>query len=217
MNTIYCFWTGRNAMSGNRDKCHLSLHFNSSADVKLITPENLSEFVVKSRPLHPAYEYLSNVHKSDYLRAYFMHHYGGGYSDVKWCARSWDSAFDRFRSSGKQIMGYREPSPDGVAPVGGTTEAKLRAGYRDVIGCCAFICKPNSLFTAKWLGRVESILDSKHGDLRNNKGNIMGDNEGYPLAWTEIMGNVFHPLCLELSGVIAYDNTIMPVFNKKYR
>lgn len=26
---------------------------------------------------------MSNVHKSDYLRSYFMNFYGGGYADVK--------------------------------------------------------------------------------------------------------------------------------------
>ena len=45
--------------------------------------ENLSSWIAEKSPLHPAYNYLSSVHKADYLRCYLMHHHGGAYSDIK--------------------------------------------------------------------------------------------------------------------------------------
>ena len=48
-----------------------------------MTPANLQDWVVAGHPLHPAYNDLSLVHRSDYLRAYLLHHHGGGYCDLK--------------------------------------------------------------------------------------------------------------------------------------
>ena len=81
MNNIYCFWTGTNEMNETRLNGLNKLRSVSGCNVVLITPDNLNDFLIE--PLHPAYKYLSLVHRSDYLRAYFMHYHGGGYSDIK--------------------------------------------------------------------------------------------------------------------------------------
>ena len=60
--------------------------------VLLITPNNLNDYIVKDDPLPEAYNYLSLVHKADYLRTYFMYHYGGGYADIKRYQHSWKEA-----------------------------------------------------------------------------------------------------------------------------
>jgi hypothetical protein len=83
MHNIYVFWTGDNDMSSNRIKCLEDLKKRSEANVILVNNKNLHEYILKSNPLHPSYGYLSETHKSDYLRTYFMHFHGGGYSDVK--------------------------------------------------------------------------------------------------------------------------------------
>jgi hypothetical protein len=44
-------------------------------------------------------------------------------------------------------------------------------------------------------------------------GNIMGDNDGYPIPWTEILGQIFHPLCLKYFEKIIYSNKIKPVLS----
>jgi hypothetical protein len=82
-NNIYCFWTGDNEMSQNRlDGLH-NLQTVSECEVILVTPQNLNQYILPDAPLHPGYKYLSETHKADYLRTYFMHFYGGGYSDIK--------------------------------------------------------------------------------------------------------------------------------------
>ena len=70
-------------MSDKRKKCLDSIKQNIGVKVILITPNNLDKYILKDYPLHKSYKYLSEVHKSDYLRTYFMHHYGGGYTDIK--------------------------------------------------------------------------------------------------------------------------------------
>ncbi|MEU5467039.1 hypothetical protein [Kocuria salsicia] len=51
--------------------------------MELVTPENLSDWVLPQHPLHRAYENLSLVCRSNYLRASLTHHHGGGYCDLK--------------------------------------------------------------------------------------------------------------------------------------
>ena len=68
----------------------------TGVDLVLVTPDNLGEWLVDDSPLHPAYEDLSLIHRSDYLRGYLMHHHGGGYIDIKqplgsWVARAFSS------------------------------------------------------------------------------------------------------------------------------
>jgi hypothetical protein len=36
----------------------------------------------------------------------------------------------------------------------------------------------------------------------------MGDNPGYPLKWTELLGNIFHPLCLKYHKNLLYANEL---------
>ncbi|WP_370894807.1 capsular polysaccharide synthesis protein [Janibacter sp. GXQ6167] len=109
---IFTLWTGDNEMSPNRIAGLTSLQ-SRNPDIPIIhvTPDNLSEYVVDEHPIHPAYQHLSLVHRSDYLRAYFMHHHGGGYSDIKSTSHSWTAAFDRItREKILWIIGYQVPS-----------------------------------------------------------------------------------------------------------
>jgi len=64
--------------------------------------DDLSKYILE-HPLHEAYEYLSETHKADYLRTYFMHFYGGGYSDIKRSSGSWLKAFDDLENSDKWL------------------------------------------------------------------------------------------------------------------
>jgi hypothetical protein len=211
---IYTFWTGENEMSEARRNCLKSMD-RAGVGIALITPNTLPSFIIE--PLHDAFQYLSLVHKSDYLRCYFMHHYGGGYQDIKFIKNSWVRSFNDFEQSDKDIVGYREVQPNHVAPVGGDLEILLKQNYKKLIGCGAFICAPKTEFTTQWINRMHKELDKYLDDLRRNPGNIMGDNPNYPLKWTQIMGNIFHPLCLELIDNIGYDERIKPDFGRAYR
>lgn len=78
------FWTNdKGEITPNRFRSLNQFKEISEVDVILITKDNLHEYILPENPLHPSYKYLSAVHRSDYLRTYFMHFYGGGYSDIK--------------------------------------------------------------------------------------------------------------------------------------
>lgn len=215
MYNIFTFWTGENPMSADRAKSLEDLRRKSGCDVVLITPKNLDDYL--SEPLHPAYEYLTLVHKSDYLRAYFMHHYGGGYSDVKASKGSWIGAFDELANSTADVLGYREVGAWAVAACnGGAMNLTLAENYKRLIGCCAFICRPNTDFTRDWLDGVNAALTHYEDKLEKNPGGVF-DGVNYPLGWTEIMGDIFHPLILKHNDSVIQDERVIPDFSKRYR
>ena len=88
-------------MHGARKEAYETLVQNIGVEVELVTEKNLHFYNVSSHPFHKAISFplgkgLSAIHVGDYLRVYFMHHYGGGYHDIKRHAAgaSWASSFD---------------------------------------------------------------------------------------------------------------------------
>ena len=51
--------------------------------ILLTTENNIAKWQVTTSPFHPACPFLSETHKDDYPRVYLMHHFGGGYPDLK--------------------------------------------------------------------------------------------------------------------------------------
>ena len=210
-------------MSFNRKRCFDSMS-KSECKITLITPNNIKDYIKKEYPLHKSYDYLSSTHKSDYLRCYFMHHYGGGYSDIKEITHSWNNAFDELNNSSKWINGYPEISPNAVANVEPPLYFELQKNYKKLIGCCSFICKPYTNFTYDWIGAVNEKLDLYYELLKINpsihpqeKPGMLINNQisKYPIQWTEILGNIFHPLCLKYSDYIM--QSVPPSIFKNYR
>jgi len=60
--TIFCFWTGSNPMSEQRIACLENLNKNSGGNVILVTPSNLSNFILYDHSLHECYKLLSETH-----------------------------------------------------------------------------------------------------------------------------------------------------------
>lgn len=206
---IYCFWTGDNLITENRLLGLKSLSEKSEVEVMLITKDNLNDYVLNNYPLHDCYNHLNPTHRSDYLRCYFMNFYGGGYSDIKSATHSWLNSFDLLSNSpDKYILGYKEIGPGGVAYVGGELYKELTANWFKLIGCGNFICKPHTPFTEEWYNNMMQRMDERSNDLRNR---------GDVLEWTEIMGNIFHPLCLKYSDNIIQDDNIRFDFSKPYK
>lgn len=216
---IYCFWTGDNPMSENRLIGLKSIQENSGVEVVLVTPSNLNNFIKKDFPLHPAYPYLSLVHKSDYLRCYFMHHFGGGYSDIKPQLHNWEKAFAKLNNDKNAIaIGYHESSYKDIGYVKKFIDSNkarkinkdLKRNFNLVIGNCGYIFKPYTQFTELWFTELHKRLDENYETLKEYPGNMMGNNEGYPLPWTSILGQIFHPLCLMFHDQILFDESIKP-------
>ena len=191
-------------MSANRTQSFLSILQWVNCPVVYLNARNLRQWQHPEHPFHPAFDFLSATHKSDYLRGYLMHHYGGGYTDIKPTHKDWSPFFSALRATDKLALGYTEIGPEGVAPVGGELEQQLRAEYRRLVGLCAFIFRRRSVLTAQWYAATAALLDAKLDLLRQNPATHPQEFQGvrfddgsvsaYPVAWTELLGNIFHPL-----------------------
>ena len=212
---IYMFWTGTNEITPNRMQGIDSLKKNAEIPVRIITPKNLCKYILPDDPLPSAYEKLSLNHRSDYLRAYFMYHYGGGYADIKRYAHSWKEAFNELDDSDAYVLGYPEVNYCGAANI---KEDKILAKdleiyWRLLIGNGAFICRPHTPFTEEWYSETKRrlLLYSDQLSKHPAKG-IFGENKDYPLPWTYLQGEVFHPLCLKYNNKILRNKKIKPSF-----
>jgi hypothetical protein len=184
---IYCFWTGSNEMSHNRRVCLEQLGRVSECDIILVTAANLHHYILPGHPIHPAYELLSETHRADYLRTYFMHFHGGAYSDIKKTTGSWKRAFSDLRGDANYwICGYPEVN-GGVAWRGGD--------WTVLIGNGAYISKPNTPLTTEWYDEMVALLDSKLPELRLHPAGHPRDcseRSRYPIGWNEMLGRIFH-------------------------
>jgi hypothetical protein len=213
---VYCFWTGDNPITENRQRCLTVLQDKLGVELCLVTKDKLNKYILPNYPLHPAYEFLSLIHRSDYLRCYFMNFYGGGYTDIKENLYSWSNAFDKLNSrNDKYIIGYPEIYC-GACPVKGQLGIDLRKNYFRLIGNGAFIAKPQTPFTNEWFKHVTALLDENHKALKENPGNQWGTNIGYPLRWTAVQGEIFHPLVLKYNDKILRDKSLS-ISTKNYR
>ena len=187
-NKIYCFWTGNNQMSKQRKECLNQLKDKSQSNVILVTPETLNNYILEDYPLHEAYIYLSETHKADYLRTYFMRFHGGGYSDIKKTTGSWTESFDKLNKSDKWIIGYAE-IPGG----------EVCGRWETLVGNCAYICKPNTPFVVEWYNTMIKLMDVKLSALKKHPAVCTDDCRessytGYPIEWNEMLGRIFHKI-----------------------
>ncbi len=210
--TIFCFWTGTNEITPNRLTNLQRLKDKTGCEVKLVTPDNLPEYILSEYPLHEAYQYLSETHKADYLRTYFMHFHGGGYTDIKDTEGSWIQAFDDILSNpNKYINSYVEFHKDCIV----YEPAKIV--WDKMAGNCAYICRPGTPFTEKWYSEMISVLDKKLPLLRINPATNPQDcapnGSGYPITWSEILGQIFHKICYEYLDYIMQTVPRISVLN----
>jgi len=175
-------------MSDAREKCLANLIEISKCNVVLVTKDNLNKYILPDHPLHPAYFFLSETHKADFLRTYFMNFHGGGYSDIKRTTGSWIPAFESLRTSDKWMCGYAE-IPGGVA------YAPHHNKWRELIGNGAYIAKSQTPLTQEWYAAMMALLDTKFEQLKLNPAKGPQDcapGSGYPIEWNEMLGRIFH-------------------------
>jgi hypothetical protein len=229
--TIWLFWTGANEMSQNRKNCFDKFcEVNKDCNVQLVTHEDVKAL----EGLHKGFHLLSEVHKADYLRSYFMHHFGGGYSDVKIPSNKWSPIFDYFiEQKEKFILGYPETGADDMARVDlcplDPKEAKycreyildesnqwsfgiLRDNWQKAIGNGCYIARPNTDFTKEWLSWLNDKMDQYYDKLLLNPASNPYDHynleQKYPIFWTELCGNIFHPLTIKYNEKILQEPRI---------
>lgn len=217
---IYIFWTGNNEIPPNRLMGINSLEKISGVEVKLVTPQSLPDYIINDDPLPEAYQYLSYVHRADYLRTYFMYHHGGGYSDIKQATASWLNAFDRLDNSDAYAIGYPEVGFWGVANRdidNAHLKKDLYYHWRYLIGNCAYICRPYTPFVTDWYRETKRRVESYTEVLRQHPAqDPFGRLGDYPIPWENILGEVFHPLCLKYHDKLLKDKSLLPSF-ENYR
>lgn len=211
---LFVFWTGTDRMSRARKGALKTLQQRSGLGVEVIGPHSLDQWVRTDQPLHPAYEYLSSTHRSDYLRSYFMYNFGGAYSDVKPVNWDWRSYLDSLESDSQDIDFYGSPETSEGSIAG---DEALKKQWQYLVSNCAFIFRPGSEFAQEWNLRVNQVLDMHLGRLRDHPGTYhpravaSGIHayswkdwnrapRGYPLRWAEIQGEIFHQLQSERLG-----------------
>ncbi len=191
-------------MTEPRKKALAALKAQSGLQVCLLLAEDIKSLLVDDYPLHPAFPYLSETHRADYLRTYAMHVHGGGYSDIKAPGGSWVSAFKEFaKRPGVYVSGYRESGTNCTANV------DLKDHWRHLLGNGAYIVRPRTPFTQAWFDRMNAVLDAKLDALRKHPATHARDHRSptseYPLGWSELLGQIFHPLCYEFRDHLRYD------------
>jgi len=202
-NNIYCFWTGTNPMSHNRLGCLYNLRTQTESNIILVTVDNLASFIKPEDPLHEAYQYLSETHKCDYLRVYFMHHYGGGYTDIKSPRRSWAEAFQHMRDDPMKIInGYHEKGEYAIAYRPAADKWEMLCGNG------SYILRPRTALTYAWYRAMLDKMDEKLAELRDHPATRVEDAKewggGYPLEWNEMLGRIFHRVLADFDGFILY-------------
>lgn len=217
---LYSFWVGHNnlVMNQNRINGLESIKNNSNVNFILINNENLPDYILEGHPLHQGFNYLSDVHKADYLRTYFMHHYGGGYTDIKPCSWDWNTYFDQLENS--DAFGIGAPEDEGELSVTLKQRAWLGKHWDKLVSNDLYIFKPNTEFTTKWYNKLLEIMDIKFNNLqkfpaKNSREAADTIVTRYPIEWGEILLEIFHPLCYEYTDRLI--KTMPLPITKNYR
>lgn len=210
---IFCFWTGENALPAPRQAALESMRrLHRDLDLHLVTPQTLGGWIDPELPLHPAYPHLSFVHRSDYLRAYFMAVHGGGYSDIKVAHHDWARPFKTLNGDPSAwLIGYPERSSRSCGGDDFTVLGRqIHRRYGSLTGFGAFIMRPDTPMAWEWLQELDRRLDYYREELTQHPGNVWGDNPGYPLRWIELGSDVFHPLQLKYLPHVRQDPELLP-------
>ena len=203
-------------MSNKRFEAFKSLVENIDVPVILLTYMNYKFFEKKEHPIHHTFNYLSACHKSDYLRAYMLHHYGGAYHDVKWRIESWENEWDKDNWTNNDniwIYGRKEKYEGAIGYPPGMKHIQKEFNKLATMGWV--ICKKNTKYTTELLDKIENILDKKYLELikfpgykssgyYSDKPFSEAEKNNYPLRWLEIMGEIFHPLMLKYNDKIKF-------------
>jgi len=195
-------------MNQNRMRSFELMTRNLNVPVCLVTKENLHEFILPEFPLHPAFHFLSDVHKSDYLRIYLLHHYGGAWHDIKPTQVDFSRVWDEFDDPEVYLIGRAEIK-GGAAKVFDQEGNWMPDCWEDLVGCGWWVGRPGTALSLEMFRNINSFLDEKIETLKKYPAQTPFDKKqksvlsrlpffqikekGYPLEWT-VFGNIFHPL-----------------------
>lgn len=176
----------------------------AGCEVRLVTPKNLNDVLEEfdCPNLHPAYEYLSVTHKSDYLRVFLCRHVGGAYTDVKPVNRDFRGLIQQLNESDRWFLGQRSQS---LSALGGYSVINRLKGVSPLptTSFMSFAARPGSAFLVEFLNRMDLFLTEKSEQLRKNPATFARDvileeaKDSYPVGWHELLGSIGHEMQIE--------------------
>jgi len=192
---VYCFWTGRNPLSQNRLDGLESMRKNIGVPIEFLDWHGWYRMILPNAPLHQGFQYLSCVHKAGYLRCYFMHHFGGGYADIKHYTtqNNWGQCFSILNTFPKiEVIGQPEIM-DG-SPIKDFNHTHI---IPKLISNGFFICRDHTDFTTAWYNRLMERMDYYLPHLREHPATMPYGGDGYPVPWAALLGEIVHLTVME--------------------
>lgn len=208
---VFVFWTGDNPLTPNRaDALGQMRTLLADTEVLLVTPREMRDWEVPDWPFHPLLNQLSYIHRADYLRAYFLHHHGGGYADLKRPTHAWADVFDRLDASAAWMAGYRVPVRLMTPNMVDDKHERLMKKWSDRrLGQSAYLARPRTPLTTEWLTEVERRLEVNAENLLAHPGNERGSNPGYPIPFNSILAQVLDPLQVKYNEHLLFDQRLL--------
>ena len=185
-------------MSPQRAACLESMKKNIRVPIEFLGWKDWAERILPEAPLHPGFRYLSCNHKADYLRCYFMHHFGGGYADIKHYTsqNNWDVCFDIMNAL-PQIQVIGVPEIMGGSSIGEYNNVWI---IQKLLSNGWFICRSRSNFTSAWYARLMCQMDKYLPSLMRHpaiKPMSREGQDGYPVPWAAMQGEIFHKTIMD--------------------
>ncbi|WP_224278133.1 hypothetical protein [Nocardioides lacusdianchii] len=206
----FVVWTGNNPLTPNRQANLDLIRERIGLPVELVTPSTLDQWIVPEHPLPAAYEHLSLVHRSDYLRGYLMHHHGGAYVDVKQPLESWRPGYDRMAADPQVwVTSYSSSHANWIGKLKGRLGLDILVHYRLMFGKGGFMMRSYTPLTAAWVAQMDAVLDTRAERLAKHPGGVFGDDADYPISWTDLLGRVLDPLTLKYLDHVRYDERML--------
>jgi len=215
---VWCIWAGDNAMSEQRQRGLASIReMNPAAEVILVTPANLGEYVLPEAPLHPIYPSLSLVHRSDYLRGYLLHHYGGAYADIKPQLGSIQDAITELNADRDRWL-VGSPIPRFPPAIAGESDLDRECRrHFDLLPCGgAYAARAGTPLTHEWVAEVARRCDYYQEVATRHPGETWGvwvengPETRYPIHWNVLQANVLEPLCLKYASHVLLHEGYAP-------
>ncbi len=211
---LFCYWSGGPMPEVRKLSLEYLLTY-AGVPVVLVNKESFLSRSSEENPVHPAFEFLSAVHQSDYVRTYLWHYVGGGWHDIKASKVNLACAWDEF--SDPQVIFVGKPEhAKGPAKVFDKEGRWMPDYWKDLVSVIAWVGRPNTKFSKAVLAEMHTYLDGQLLELRKHPGKhsrekkiqsrtllghhakkvyhlMMGREIHYPIPWT-LFGNLFHPI-----------------------
>lgn len=254
---VWTFWLHEYPLEGAGLSTFEALPISLDVNVQLVEPDILPQYNVTEKPFHPALKYLAPNHKIDYLHAYFMHHYGGGYLEIRPRKdnTTWTGPFDYVASNDsywflgapskedipcdesniKDVWCKELQAKSWLSGAANMSYAETKIGMSSWTPskgpCCTqvsehytkaqwprhdgYIMRKQTAFTEEWLGLVHDHLDAKLSEFKKplystpTEDCCVKHQEGYPLRFDELRGEIWSLLIMKYQQHIKFDSKLV--------